>query len=874
MKSKVPVGFTKKEKLKLLLVIFTLGLIVSLSYSINGMMKKKAGENSKVAVVKGNPNTNDNTLIEYRDTFEYLPDYNDFYEVDDELDDSVTYKVSEGELRIRNYLGNKMDRAHPKLIQKVAMPLVYKNLIDDTNQNKGKVFWVSGKVLSISRGVILDAVLSAQFIFLFQIETADGGQVELQAIRSSQDIRVGDIVYMNGIFLKLKKQKKTQVVSAVLLGNSIQILLSIPTIWETKKMYDMHLQIINENNKKLMNPIKEIALSNWITKFEKELESNDKIWAQVDDKKEEESQKLVPALEMKIINGMSNVSNSVLLDLVETSLPIDQMVKDIDQHRRKIIRVIGKLESITEALLSEPTNEVNKVYYAKVKDFKGNSYYFNYLLPHFIDQNDRESWKDPTMLIPKEGDIVVCAGVLVQIVKEGENKLPLLYGKYLSDIGDYLAIWNSVDHGGKRTSATNYGDYKEAGEVEKMPLSFLLSKTSYTNSSAIRKAFEATPEVERISFEKMINDPEPITDLPFARFGTMKLIKKIEGTQYYDFHGVKDVYEIYFIDIESHIFSIICLNLPVGAEVNTRMTFTGYFLKRTAFRNTNGNITWAPYLVGYIDEVEKIVEKKMSMTEKVLFIVFSIIGLSVIFYLNMQHYQSHKRINKLRNEGVKNSKINREVVRQLTITDKKLDEILITHFHHTLVEVMPIPIELCQNVSHWPKPEDNKLNTLLRPEYLRTEYDAIIRHYSEFGTDIPKDIKAAFFNKRKELLGLRTFQISKFEIPDHEKKRNDCYLVVPLKFIVNRPESFALLDGYFDSNCLPPWNTWMYIGRIPKFVIRNPTAGFNPETIVLICVLPLWMAEKAKEQFRIIIKEKKEVVENDSNEKLTDSSNK
>lgn len=861
-------NISKKDQLKYITLFVVLSLIITTSIKGYSYLQKRNIENAKVKVVKGL--SYDDPLKEYRDLpFDYNPNFNDFFEVEDEITDGVVYKITEGEIKIRNNLGGIMYRALPRLIQKVALPAVYKTLIEDSNPNKGKVYWVSGKVLSINSTPKRDEILSAQFSNLYLIETVDGGVFELQSIREAKEIRVGDIIYMNGVYLKLKKLKSDNKVVPILLGNSIQILLPAPAIWEDKEIYTKHLKAIKDRNKVIIDMPKEIDLSVYETKFEDDLKNNDSDWLKINDKKEEESQKLVPELELKMIKDLSNVSNNVLLDLIDPSTKLDQLVLENETKRRKIVKIVGKLETISEASLAEPINGLEKVYYSKVKDLKGNYYYFSFLTPKFIDQEDRLLWKDPSGLIPKEGDIVICTGVFVQLVKEGEERIPLVYGKLMADLNEYRAIWDPVDNGGNRTAGNEWGGktFLDAGHIEKNAFSYLLAKLSYTNSKSIVNTFISTPMADRINFVKMMTKPDLIMDSPFVRFGVMKKITKIEGALHYDFHGVKDVYEIYFIDEDSNLFTFISLNLPTGAELNKRMTFAGYFLKRTAFRNADGNITWTPYVVGYIDSVEVEKIKVMSVNEKIALAIILVFSFIFIAYMNFKYFFPDKKVNKMRKDSIQNAKTNRENLRQLTASDKKLNEILITHFHHSLVEEMPIPIELCLNVSHWPKSEEGKTNTLLRPEYLKSEYDAIIRHLSEFKTDVPKDIKAAFFNKRKELLGLRAFQASKFEIPEQEKKRPDCFLVVPLDFIVNRPENLERMDEYLDVNGLPPYHTWMQIGKIPRFILRNSTTGYTPETIALICFLPSWMVERAKLHFRVVVKEKRAKDENEEEEK-------
>lgn len=862
MKKELPTVISKKDQVKFVGLFIVLGLIISITYNTFTYLQKRNIENSQVKVIKGKET--DDPLSEYRGEFKYIPNFEDFFEVEDELDENIKYTKSEGELNIRNYLGGLLYRAYPRLIQKVAAPAVYQTLIGDSNPNKGKVLWVYGKVLGISTAPREDAILSAQFVYSYLIETADGSKFECLSIRELEETRIGDIIYMNGIYLKLKKQTSDKVITPVLLGNSIQILLPKPAIWETKEIYAKHLSGVNKKNNDLIDIPPAVNLSNWVTKNEKELIDNDVVWSKINDKLEEDSQKLEPELELKIIQDLSNVSNKVILDLVDNNIKKDDLLQNIELHRRKIIKIVGKLESISEAILPEPINGLEKVYYSKVKDLKGDSYYFSFLSPKFMDQADRLIWQDPNGLLPKEGDIVICSGVFVQLVKEGENNFPLVYGKIMGDLAEYAAIWDPVDHGGDRNVTSKFGRFYDAGFIEKAPLNYLFAKVSYTNSKTIKSAYESTPEFDKINFVKMMKNPELITDMPFSRFGIMKKITKIEGTLYYDFHGVKDVYEIYFIDEDKNLFSFVSLNLPDGAEMNKRMTFVGYFLKRSAFRNADNNITWSPYLVGYIDSVEVEIVKVMSPTEKMILAIIVVLSFAFVGYLNYKYFFPDKKVNKLRSESHEHAKLIRENLRLLASADKKLNEILITHFHHSLVEEMPVPIELCQSINHWPKLEEGNTHTLLRPEYLKAEFEAIIRHLSEFKTDIPRDIKAAFFNKRKELLGLRTFQVSKFEIPDLEKKRGDCFLVVPLDFILHCPENLDHLDGYLDQYGLPPWHTWVHIGKIPKFILRNSSTGYTPETMALISFLPIWMADRAKEHFRVVIKEK---VIKDTNEK-------
>jgi hypothetical protein len=855
---------SKKDLAKIILVAVIFLLVALVAFKANRVVEENKAK-AKIEVIKGN----DKSIEEYRDSFEYNPDYNDFFEVEDEIVDGVVYKTSAGENKIRSSLGSLMYRAHPKLIQKNSTACVYKTLIDDPSPNKGKIFWVAGKVLSISKGPKVDEILSAQFIYLYQIESTDGGIYELQSIRGSNEIRLGDIVYMTGVFLKLKKQKIDNSIVVVMLGNSIQLQLTTPAIWETKEKYANHLKDINEKNINYIDIPKELDLNKWKAIFESELKINSEVWSKVKDKNEEESKQLEPELEQKIIKDLSTTSNSILLGLVDLTPPYDQLIKNKEQNRQKIFRVVGKLDSFTEAMLPEPINGLDKVYYATIKDLKGDLYKYSYLTPNFVDQEDRELWKKPEELIPKVGDIVVCTGIFIKVVKEEDGKsTPFIYGKYLADIGDYTSIWNSVDHGEKRTAKNNWGgnvnstDYLEAGQVERKAFSYLLAKASYTDAETIKKSFLSTPEATKNSFAKMMNDPINLTDQPFYAFGVIRLIKKIEGTQYYDFHGVKDVYEIYFSDIDFNLYTFISLNLPEGAALHKRMFFSGYFLKKFAFKNADNSVTWSPYIVGYIDSVEQVVEKKMSFTEKVILVLFSTFGLGFLFYLISQNYANHKKINNSRNETVQFTKMNRDIARKLVQENKILNEILITSFNHTLVEDLPVPIELCQNINHWPKSEPGNAHTLLRPDTLKSAYDAIVLHFTEFGTDIPKDIKAVFFNKRKELLGLRTFQVSKFEVPAHEKKRTDSFLIIPLSFIKVHAENLDGFDGYFDANCLPPWNTWMHIGKIPKYVQRQTNEGYTPETLVLVCYIPTWMAERLKEKFRVIAKDSKEIIPN------------
>lgn len=867
MKSKIEMGVSKKDKARMIVLLVVLGLIITISYTTFTFVKKRDVENAKLAVVKGGNSVD--VLNEYRDNFEYTPNFEDFFDVEDELDESVKYKVSQGEIKIRNYLGGKMYRAHPELIQKAAAPILHKTLVDDSNPNKGKVFWVIGKVISISSAPKITEILSAQFTFLYQIETADGGIFELQSIRSSQEIRAGDIVYMNGIYLKSKKSATDKMITPILLGNSIQILLPNPAIWETKEVYAQHLKELQKSNAEMIKLPNESELIVWSKKFEVDLQKNDETWMKIKDSKEEESQKLSPELESRMIAELSNVSNGVLLNLVDPKIKFDQLINENEKQRRKIIKIVGKVETVLLTILPEAINGVDKVYYAKVKDLRGNYYYYNFLSPQFFDQEDRVILLDAKEIIPKEGDIVVCTGVFVQLVKEEGAVTPLVYGKLMADLNEYDAIWDPVDHGGDRTAGTKFGQegYLDAGQVEKAPLSYLFAKCSYTNSVAIEKSFFDTHPSDRIDFVKMMTKPEKYMDMPYVRFGILKKVTKVEGTVYYDFHGVKDVYEIYFIDEDRNLFSFVSLNLPPGAEMNKRMNFAGYFLKRTAFRNTDGNITWAPYLVGYISAVEVEKVKVMSPTEKIILIIITAFCLIFAGYINYKYFFPDKKVNKLRKESIENAKNNREKLRLLAEADKKMNEILITYFHHSLVEEMPVPVELCQSINHWPKSEEGKVHGLLRPEYLKSEYDALIRHYSEFKTEIPRDIKAAFFNKRKELLGLRTFQQSKFEIPDHEKKRGDCYLVVPLDYILKCPENLERMDDYLDEKGLPPWNTWMYIGKIPRFILKNSTTGYNPDTLVLVCFLPMWKVERAKAHYRVLIKEKRTKEEQASDDK-------
>jgi hypothetical protein len=449
--------------------------------------------------------------------------------------------------------------------------------------------------------------------------------------------------------------------------------------------------------------------------------------------------------------------------------------------------------------------------------------------------------------------------VYVQTVMEGENRIPLLYGKYLADIGNYNAIWSSVDQGRKRLmqNGLTFEDFKEAGMIERMPLAYLLSKISYTNSKKMISDFFSKPELKRLNHYKMMSESEKSADQIFVRYGKMMLVKKIEGTHFYDFHGVKDVYEIYFRDIDFNLYTFICPYLPPGAEIGKNMTFTGYFLKRFAYVNKDSNVTWTPYLIGYIDSVEVIVPKKMSNLEKIGCVILSLLTVVFIYYLNKQYFRKNKNSSPMISENIHQAKERSDLLRRLTENDKKLEEILITYFHHSLIEEMPIPYELCSKIDHWVASVPGEPNTLLRPDYIKAEFEAITRHYLEFLAEIPKDIKSGFFNKRKELLNLRTFQNSKFEVSEEERKRTDCLLIVPLSFIKSRPENLDRMDGYLDEFGLPPWNTWIKIGKIPKYILRHCAADYTPETLVIVCHLPAWMAEKARANFKLLVKEVK-----------------
>lgn len=856
-KREVVPGLTAKDKAKFSLLILGLGVIILIAMWAKNDIEKHESNKGKLQVIKSN---NEENIIEFSETFEYNPDYSDFFEVEDELEVGVEQKVSKGEVEIRRQLGSLLDRAHPNLVQAKAAQANYNILKDDSNPNKGQIFWVVGKVISIDIGLRDDEIQSAQFINKYLIETEKGGLFELQTIRSSKYIRVGDVVFMNGVYLKLTQIKNKETPVAIMLGNSLQEVLPLPAVWESKKSYENHLNVISEKNKKLIQFPKELDTSFWKSIFEKELEMNENAWSKINDKTELESQKLVPELETLIISDLSKTSNRTLLDLVDYNFDAK---KPNEENRRKIIKVVGKLKTISEAYLDKPINGLDKVYYCKVEDLRGNFYYFNYLKPFFIDQSTREAWKDSSQdevdqdqLIPKEGDIVVCTGIFVQTVMEGENRTPLVYGKFLADIGNYDAIWNSVDHGKKRLmkNGVTFEDYEEAGMVERMPLAYLLSKITYTNSKKMISDFFAKPEAKRLNHYNMMSESEKCTDQIFVRYGKMMLVKKIEGTYFYDFHGVKDVYEIYFRDIDFNLYTIICPNLPAGAEIGKNMTFTGYFLKRFAFRNKDSNVTWTPYLIGYIDSVEVIVPKKMSNLDKAICVLLSVLTIAFIYFLNKQYFRKNSKINPMLSENIHLAKERGEILRKLTEKDKKLEEIIVSYFHHSLIEELPIPLELCHKIDHWVVTEPGIPNLLLRPDYIKSEFEAIIRHYIEFSSEPPKDIKSGFFNKRKELLNLRTFQNSKFEVSEVERKRTDCLLIVPLSFIKNRPENLDRMDGYLDEYGLPPWNTWVKIGKIPKFVLRHPNADYTPETLVIVCHLPIWMAEKAKSKFMVLEK--------------------
>lgn len=860
-KREVMTGLTAKDKVKFSLLFVGLGIIISIAMWAKRDIENHQSKKPKIQIIKANA---EETLIEFSETFEFNPDFSDFFEVEDETDLTVDYKISKGELEIRKQLGNILYRAHPNLIQAKAIPADYNKFKEDSNPNKGQIFWVYGKVLSMEVALKLDEIPTAQFINIYQIETPNGGLFELQSIRSSKDIRVGDIVFMNGVYLKLKKNKKNESLLAIILGNSIQKILPIPAVWESKITYAKHLEVINEKNKNLVKFPKEMDISIWKNLYDKELESNDLAWLKINDKSELESQKLVPELETIIIGDLSKTSNATLLDLVDYNF--DAKLSS-NEKRRKIIKVVGKLKSISETYLGTPINGIEKVYYGKVEDLRGNFFYFNFIDPLFIDQSTREAWKESTedltdkdQLVPKEGDIVVCTGIYVQTVMEGDSRTPLIYGKYLADIGNYDVIWNSVDHGKKRLmkNGMSFEDYEEAGMVERMPLAYLLSKITYTNSKKMISDYFSKPESKRLNHYKMMSESEKSTDQIFVRYGKMMLVKKIEGTYFYDFHGVKDVYEIYFRDIDFNLYTIICPNLPAGAEIGKNMTFTGYFLKRFAFRNKDTNVTWTPYLIGYIDGVEVVVPKKMSNLEKIGCLILSILTIVFIFYLNKKHFRKSNYRNPMLSENINQAKERSETLRRLTEKDKRLEEILITYFHHSLIEEMPIPLELCHTINHWVATEPSVPNLLLRPDYIKSEFEAIVRHYVEFSTEIPKDLKSGFFNKRKELLNLRTFQNSKFEISDDERKRTDCLLIVPLSFIKKRPENLERMSGYLDEFGLPPWNTWIKIGKIPKYILRHSIADYTPETLVVVCHLPVWMAEKAKSHFKLLVKEPKQ----------------
>ncbi|PCJ63328.1 MAG: hypothetical protein COA79_00540 [Planctomycetota bacterium] len=838
----------KFEKLKIWIGIAILVGLFGIAFNITDYLDDSKRKIPKIEIIKGG----DGEVEDYDKIFDFVPNYDDFFTVEDELEIGIKYIISKGELEIRKVLGSKMYRAHPKLIQTKGKSIKYGDIHTESNKHKGQIVNVIGKVIKIRKLKKIPQILSKQFIHSVIVEDDQGGLFDCRSIRLPFDLSVEDVVSMSGVYIKLRQEKSFKKPFAILFGNSIQSILPRPFFWEDNPLYNSRLSKIKKETSALIDFPNAESFKKWSDQYFKLIESNQELWSKVNDDDIEKSKKLPPEFEEKLIENLSYTNKNTILASAKINKNYSNVLKNKNNYRRKINKIVGTIIYINEVHLNNKIGNANKVYYSKIRDFKGNEYLYNFLNFSFIDQMDRVALKIAAKLTPRVGDMVICSGVFIQIVQDENKKIPLIYGKRLSVIGSYEEIWDSIDHMKPGIDVSMTPEERLlSGTIDKRPYVYLLNKLSYMTPDDVLAKYNLLKGKEITTWTHFMTDAPSYVDKPYFKYGRVKLIREIDGLNYYDFHGMKKIYEMYIVDKESHLITLYSLNKPKDLFINERVFFDGYFFKKFTYANIGNHLQWNPLLVGHIHTVEKRIVKTMSKVEIICLVGITLGIVFFMVFVSKQHKSFTKRINSLRDDQFRREKLSREDINKLNETGKELDTSLLINLHFSMFDDIKTPLELCHNVDHWGGNLD-EVNGQWRPEYLNSYVNAITEHYKKYDTELPKDLKFSFINKRKEMLGLRAYQKSKFELSEEERKRVGSIMITPISNIKNQPENLDRLEGYFDENGLPPWNTWISFSSLPKNVVKNPNAGFKPQTQVIISWVPVCLEDKIKNVLSIL----------------------
>lgn len=178
-----------------------------------------------------------------------------------------------------------------------------------------------------------------------------------------------------------------------------------------------------------------------------------------------------------------------------------------------------------------------------------------------------------------------------------------------------------------------------------------------------------------------------------------------------------------------------------------------------------------------------------------------------------------------------------------------LDQPYILPFHTLYQENHKLTHEVCALEKEWVRKDGR--NTQWRPDYLNSAVTVIEEHFKNFESALPKDLENNFINKRKEMLGLRPYQNSKYVLPMSEKKRKCAFIMMPASSFKGKIHDVSL-NGFFDEFGMPPWLTWVYFGSLPKYVFKDDTMNYKPNQQVIIAWVPEFLSDDLLAKFKAV----------------------